>query len=336
MDTAGASLHFLRVHQIAVSPTIRPCYNRTMSKTLRRLLPAVVAFLLTVAALVPSAQTLPENGDESHYAWNAGYYGGKLSRLDFRREGGADPWTDPGWDPLSAWSLTQPMGTRYTYALALAVTGKRANAVALRQLRPREEQPDAAVPPDTLLVLRLTSVLCAALAFAAFAYLWRWRALLATALLLALPFVRADLALARAESQQLLGFALVALAWRSPWFPVACGLAASFKLTGLMFWPLLLWPAASGNWRRLPVLGPPLAALAVWTLTEPPAWYATPVLQLAFMLAHRGISFGAESGYSPILFGLYLPSRYLLLFAYLCAFAAVHPSGLRRLWRRAP
>jgi len=86
---------------------------------------AVAAFVVSTGALLPSALTLPQDGDEAQYGWSAAYFGGLVARLDFAR-GGSDPFTDPGWAPLSYWSLTQPMGTRFFYAIVLGVTGAEA------------------------------------------------------------------------------------------------------------------------------------------------------------------------------------------------------------------
>ena len=89
--------------------------------TRSRVLPALTAMVLTIAALWPSALALPQHGDERMYVWKAGYYGGRIARLDFSPAGDM-PYLDPGWDPLSFWAIEQPLGAHLIYALAMGLT----------------------------------------------------------------------------------------------------------------------------------------------------------------------------------------------------------------------
>src|ERR1051326_7300473 len=111
----------------------------------RRLVPAAAAFLITVAALIPSVLSLPQHGDENHYAWTAAYYGARLAHLDLRPDS-SDPVLDPGWAPFSLWALTQPMGARLIYAIALGLTGSPPPALPLALPDPSAHAAEIAVP----------------------------------------------------------------------------------------------------------------------------------------------------------------------------------------------
>lgn len=282
----------------------------------RPALPALVTILLTLGALLPNVWALPEHGDENQYAWSAAYFGGRVARLDF-----SPTWThtalDPAWHPQSYWALTQPMGTRYVYALALGLTGAQVSPqpywwptfgqtvppdlAALQMMR---------LPPATLHRLRLVSVLCASAGFALLALRWGWRGALAAALVLAVPSVRADLARAWAEGPLLLGFGICALTYGRRTFPLACALAALMKLTAIGVWPLLLWPRAVGRLRPSVALG---LAAGLWSLLSPPSWYDGGPLYLGVMLRYRMLDNAAQAaaGYEGT-GGLYFPTRYAL------------------------
>src|SRR5579884_3348482 len=85
----------------------------------------------------------------------------------------------------------------------------------------------------------------------------------------------------------------------------ALGLAASFKLTALGLWPLLFVPGAAGRGRR-PVVRGAISALAVWTLLDPPSWFAGGPAFLGVMLRVRMLNELAQNES----FGLYAPARY--------------------------
>jgi hypothetical protein len=108
----------------------------------------------------------------------------------------------------------------------------------------------------------------------------------ASVLFLMLPNVREDLSRAWAEGPLLLGFGICAFAYRSRWFGPACGVAATFKLTALGLWPLLLLRRAHGGARFGPTVGL-LAALLVWTILTPPAWYGYGPGYLVHMVVDR-------------------------------------------------
>jgi hypothetical protein len=163
---------------------------------------------------------------------------------------------------------------------------------------------------------------------------WRcgWIGVAAAALVLLIPAVRADLVRAWAEGPLLLGIGLVASALGRRGFGAACAVAATFKLTALIFWPLLLWPRWGGRRR-----GQFAACLALWTLLTPPAWFGGGPLYLVPMLVKRDMAYAAQSalagspGYEG-LGGWFLPTRYLWPFELLGAFAL--SAGFVWLWQR--
>jgi hypothetical protein len=263
---------------------------------------------------------LPQNGDENHYAWTAAYFGGKIARLDFRPEG-SDAILDPGWAPISLWALTQPMGSRLVYAVALGVTGSPPPALPLALADPSAHASEIAVPESTLLVLRLAAVLCAGMGFALFALRWGWRGA-APLLILAIPDARDDLARAWAEGPLVLGLGLCALAYGTRWFAAACGLAATFKLTALGLWPLVFWRGSLGHSRFAHVLGLAVAA-AVWCALTPPSWYAGGPLYLVAMLLDRQLENRYQAATMDSATGVFFPSRYLVPFEIGVVLAAV-------------
>jgi hypothetical protein len=285
----------------------------------RRLAPAAAAFVITVAALVPSVLSLPPHGDENHYAWTAAYYGTRLTHLDFRPDG-TDPVLDPGWAPFS-WPITQPMGARLIYAIALGVTGSPPPALPLALFDPSAHAAELAVPEATLLVLRFTAVLCAALGFGLFAVRWGWRGAVPL-VLLAVPDTRDDLARAWAEGPLLLGFGLCALAYGTRWFAAVCGLAATFKLTALGLWPLAFWRGSIGHSRLAHLLGLAVAA-AVWCALTPPSWYAGGPLYLTLMLIDRQLENSRQAATVTHSAAVFIPTRYLWPFEIVVVFGLV-------------
>jgi hypothetical protein len=303
-----------------------------VSKVLRsaRFRAGTAGFLLSLAALLPQAFNVaavperfllspdgdqagwtldgPLNGwspDEDEYGWSAAYYGSRAARLDLSPGAGG---SDPGWSPNTYWAVTQPMGTRFLFAAALGISGAEAPArrPALQQAAPREWLADTEtmLAPSTRLVLRIAAVVCAALGLALVAWRLSWWGLAAAGLFLALPNVRSDLALAWAEGPLLLGIGICIAGYGRRWFGAALGLAASFKLTALGLWPLLFAPGA-GHGRR-PVLRAAISALAVWTLLDPPSWFAGGPAFLGAMLRVRMLNELAQNES----FGLYAPARY--------------------------
>ncbi len=269
---------------------------------MKRWAPALAAFLLTVAALVQPALTLPQDGDEAQYAWTAAYYGGRLAELDFRPDG-EDAFTDPGWSPRDPWALTQPMGTRAVYAIALAASSLPAPALPFAWGNPALQGPDRLVPSETLPALRLVAVLFASVGLAMLAYRLGWPAVLAALLLLGMPNARDDLARAWAEGPLLFGLGLASLSYGTRWFAPTCGLAASFKLTALGLWPLA-FHHGFGKGRYSHILGLVLAA-ATWTAFEPPSWFAGGPSYLVPMPADRVSEFMWQSSIAPGSVGFY-------------------------------
>ncbi|HVC35223.1 MAG TPA: hypothetical protein VNL16_17045, partial [Chloroflexota bacterium] len=281
-----------------------------LTATFKAIAPALVAFLLALAALVPAALTVPVHEDERQYVWTGAYYFGKLTHLDFRTTG-SDSYTDPGWAPVDFWPLTQPMGTRFVFGTAMAVAGVPAPALPYSYGDAALQGPATEIPAETLPVVRLAAVLCAALGFALVAKRLGWRGTAAAALVLAMPFSREDLARAWAEGPLMLGLGLCTLAYGTRWFSPACGVAATFKLTALGLWPLALLKAANGG--RYGALGIPIAAV-VWSALTPSSWFLLGPVYLLPMLADRFVEYRSASQTYPGPFGIYFPTRYLVPF----------------------
>lgn len=273
----------------------------------KRLLFPAVAFLLTAAALLPSALSLPQHGDERLYIWKAAYYGNRLVRLDFSP--GADPYLDPGWDPQAFWAVEQPTGSHVIYFLALSLTASPTATLPYSYTDPDLQGPETAIPPSTLIVTRVAAVLCAAVGAALLTARFGWPALPALALFLAIPHVRDDLARAWAEGPLLLGFGLCAIAYGSRWFAPMCGVAAAFKLTALVTWPLAFW-RGWGSSRYAHVLGIVIAWLA-WSVASPTSWVGGGPLYLANLLVHRIVIYAGQSAAYGGPLGLFFPTRYL-------------------------
>lgn len=279
----------------------------------QRILPCLVAALMTLAALLPGIATVPQHGDEADYALIGAYYGARLARLDFSTVE-RNLQNDPGWSPRGIWALTQPMGTRLLYAAVLGATGLPAPTAQWDF--DNGPVPEAMLRQDSLIAMRLAAILCAALGLAAVAFRFRWRACAAIFLFLLIPHVRSDLTRGWAEGPLLLGCGLCVASFGTRWFAVACGLAATAKLTALGLWPLLLWPRATGGQRWASAVGL-LTASAVWTALTPPAWFAGGPIYLPVMIVARLASYADQStrvgmaGYEGV-GDFFLPTRYLL------------------------
>ncbi len=302
---------------------------------MKRLLPATVAFVLTVAVLVPSALSLPQHGDEAQYGWSAAYFGGKLAHLDFWPHG-SDLFTDPGWSPSSYWSRTQPMGARYTYALALGFTGEAAPALPYSYTDASLQGPEMLLAADTLIALRLWAIVLAAVGLALFAARLGWPALCAIALFLVIPDVRVDLSRAWAEGPLLFGLGLAAAAYGTRWLPLAAGVAATMKLTALPLW-LVAFHIGLGK-SRYAHFGAIAASALTWTVLTPPSWFAEGPL---FLLAMTDQRLHENSGQAAALGGsgaMFVASRYLWPFelAVLLSICVLAPRVWHRLRSSAP
>ncbi len=285
--------------------------------------PAILSATLALAILFPSSLTAPGNCAESQYVWSAAYFGSRLAHLDFSTEPGPDSMTDPSWNPATFWTLTQPMGTRFLYAAAMGLFQLPVPSLPYDWDQRDLPQSEAIVPPITLRALRALAILCAALGFALLALRFGWPTTLATALLLAIPHVRYDLVCAWAEGPLILGFGLCSLAYGTRKFALACALAASFKLTGLAMWPLMLVPGAFGAG-----IGPRWSLLApvVWSLLSPPSWFALGPVYLVIQVLDRSREYilatlhpGPAGNLGPG--GLYIATRYLWLLEWLLLLA---------------
>ncbi len=279
------------------------------SQRCQKWLPSLVTLVLSFSLLLPSAISLPQHGDESQYGWTAAYFTQRLLRLDFRPTG-TDLMVDPGWNPLSHWTLTQPMGTRFLYGLVVALGRLSTPERPYLWLDPPLPQPETQLPATTLLALRLTAILCAAIGLALLSYRFHWSGTVAALLFLVLPHVRDDLARAWAEGPLLLSLGLAALTFRSPWFGAVAGLAASFKLTGLILWPIAYLSRPGPSPR--PRIAALAAAIATWTLLTPPSWFFGGPVYLGAMIVDRLFENAGNARYAPTLTigGIYWPSQY--------------------------
>ncbi|HEY8531024.1 MAG TPA: hypothetical protein VIL08_02140 [Limnochorda sp.] len=82
-------------------------------------------------------------------------------------------------------------------------------------------------------------------------------------------------------------------------------------MTALALWPLMYWRGACGP-RAKPAHR--LMAFAVWTLTNPPAWFSLlGPLYLGVQIAYRIVAYWVQSQRiaDPAL-GIFLPTRYLV------------------------
>lgn len=270
--------------------------------TKTRAAPALLVFLATVLLVSPSVR-LWQHPDEAQYGWSAGYFGSLVAEGDFRRSGN-DLFTDPGWSPYSYWSTTTAMGSRYLYAITLGVTPAETPQTPYSYTEPRLQGPETLLDETTLVYLRWTAVLAAAIGLGLIAWRFRWSGAAAMLIVLAIPHVRADLGRAWAEGPLVLGFGLVAAAYGTRFFAPACGIAATFKLTALGLWPLAALKRANGGLTFARGL---LLTFSTFILLTPPAWIAPPV-QFGRMIEARlneyeGQSVGEHA---------FLPSRYFL------------------------
>jgi len=281
------------------------------SAPLAWLLSALASFVLTMGALMPVTATLPEHSDETQYAWTAAYFSGRASRLDVSVRNplppppSADSLIDPGWVPLSFWAICCPMAPRLVYGLALSTTGVSVPALPYHPAVPELRGTETVLPRHTLLVVRAAAVVCVGLGLAAVGARMGWRGVAASALFLAVPHVREDVARAWAEGPLVLALGLCVLSYGRGWFAAACGFAAACKLTALGLWPLLLWRPATG-WRPGIAV---VSAAGIRTALMPPAWrlYGPGYLVLmALFRVRENASLGGELG-GPL--GMYLPTR---------------------------
>lgn len=283
-----------------------------------------MAFALTLGFVLPGIVTVPQHGDEGHYALTAVYYGGKVARLDFSPVSRGI--YDPGWSPQSDWASTQADGTRFLFALVLGATGQPAPKKFF-DFSTAQQPRDTMLAPGALFALRLTAIMCAAAGFGLMALRLGWKSVVATGLVLLIPHVPPDLTRAWAEGPLILGAGLCVLAFGTRWFGVARGLATTVKLTALGFWPLLLFPRANGGGRWAPVLGICSAALT-WTLLTPQSWFARGPLYIVTMLTVRQKYYHVQTtllgkpGFEGVA-GIFLPTRYLIPFELAAAFGLV-------------
>lgn len=303
----------------------------------KRYIPAILILLISAVTLLPAAFTLPQHGDEAMYVWKAAYYGNRLLHLQFDFDR-ADDYSDPGFSPFSFWAMEQPFGSHLIFAAAMKISGTSGPSIPFKYLDPKFDETKNLIPASTLPVVRLAAVLCASVGLALIVSRWGWPALFACVLFLAIPHVRPDLSRAWAEGPLLLGFGLCAVLIDTKYLGVALGLTASFKLTGI-----LLWPVAGYVARKLPrrqILRRTLSCLLTWSVVNPLSWFAGGPFYILVLLSFRAGSFFWQTRNLPIELktGSFFPTRYfwpaelaLLLLVFVWALpACLHSLRSRR------
>jgi len=298
-------------------------------KARHRLPPAAAILLISLAALLPLIDVLPQNGDEAQYGWSAAYYWRRLRRLSFMATSGPDASLDPEWAPLTYWTVTQPMGARFLYGMAMSITGTSGPPRPYLYGRAEPQGADTYLSGDALRACRLTAVLCAALGLALFAARLGWPGAAAAVLFLLVPGMRPSLASAWAEGPLLLGFGLCAITYRTRWFPITAGITATFKLTALPLWALSWWHPIGHKYSRLMAIA---VTVITWSLFTPQSWFGGGPFYLVPMLAHRIISYVEQTAKYPNEHGIFWPTRYTWPFVLgLCLLITAQAP---RAWRR--
>ncbi len=244
------------------------------------------------------------------YVWKACYYANRISHLNFGFEG-TDDYSNPGFSPLSFWAMEQPFGSHIIYAIAMKLSHTSGPSAPYRWLDPAFNKPENLIPKDTLPVVRIAAVLCASVGLALIVFRFGWLAFCACVLFMFIPHVRSDLSKAWAEGPLLLGFGLCAALAGTRYLGCALGLTASFKLTGILLWPIAGYAARKLS-RSQRIKGA-VACLLTWSITNPLSWFAGGPIYLFVLLFFRIGSFFWQSQHLPIdlAAGLFLPSRYL-------------------------
>jgi|WetSurMetagenome_2_1015567.scaffolds.fasta_scaffold164913_1 hypothetical protein len=275
----------------------------------RRYIPSALIFLISLIALIPIALTQPQHGDEAMYIWKAAYYTNRISHLEFASQG-SDDYTDPGFSPLSFWAMEQPFGSHIIYAIAMKLSNTSAPSVPYKYLDPAFQKPENLIPASTLPVVRIVAVLCVSIGLGLIVYRFGWSALGACLLFIAIPHVRFDLSRAYAEGPLLLGFGLCAVLAGTRFYGSALGLTASFKLTGILLWPIAGY--ASRKLSRPKQIRGALACLLTWSITNPLSWFAGGPLYLFVLLFFRiaSLFWQSKNLHTDIIAGWFFPSRY--------------------------
>ena len=270
----------------------------------RRVVLAGAVSAIAIVVLLPIARSADQHPDEAQYGWSAAYFGSLAAHGDFSPTG-PDLFLDPGWNPYSYWSSTTGMGARFWFAGALAITGSDAPTLPYSYTSKKFQGPETLLSSSSLLVLRIAAILAAALGLGLMAWRLGMPAVFGISIFLALPNVRDDLARAWAEGPLMLGFGMMVASYGSRFFAVACAVAATFKLTAIGLWPLVILGRANGGirpWKAVAVL------LITWTVLTPQSWSILGLPDLSVMIAARANEF---SGQSDAAGGFFLPSRYL-------------------------
>lgn len=265
--------------------------------------PAVVAATIMLIVAGSGVFTTSQHPDEDVYVWASGYLVHQVATIDTKFEPDAEDWyPHPHWYPRSDWSLGMGTSTRILYGLGLVATpGTKSPELPYSWTLPAFQGPETAAAPGTLRVMRLIAVLCAALGIGLVARRFGWAAVLAAVVILAVPGGIATFSRAWAEGPLLLGFGLCAAAYGTRWFAPALGLAATFKLTALGLWPLVLLRRGRviGLWQGL------VAMVGVFVLLNPPSWVTGGPLYIVQLFNYRATAWDGQSSD-----GAFIPSRY--------------------------
>lgn len=302
-----------------------------------RLTLALLTGAVSLALLLPQINRWADFPDEDQYAWSGAYFLQRIGHSAF--DPGSGTFADPGWSSTTYWALTQPMGARYLYGLVLGVTGKAVPAQPYdypqRVLEPSEQyvgQEAARLDWDSRQAMRVTAAVSSALALGLIVLRLGWLGLYAVLAVLVAPQAGTNLVMGWAEGPLLLALALCVATYGRRGFGPMLAVAAAVKLTAVALWPLLLIPGCSGRGRWARLIGG-LTCLGLWTLLEPPSWFARPWfgplylwLMLRDRLAEHAMQTALNSG------SFFLSSRYALEGLFLCGIGAA--AGLRICWGR--
>ncbi len=307
-------------------PTPLPTRRKLTTLLTGRHFVAAITSIFFCVYLFPTVWSEPSFVDENFYSWSGHYYFSRLIRLDFQAVG-SDHKTDPGWDPNNAWSYEAPVGFRLVYGALMQVLSLAPPAEPFDWDNRLQPETLGFVPRETLVPLRLAALMASAVGLGALAYRFGRPGSYAAVLVFVAAVQPHDLTRVMAEPPLLLALGACVLSFGTPLFAVAAALAASCKLTALALWPLMTWPKAVGvkGWRLLVM---PFITAGLWTLLNPPSWFAGGPFYLLTMMRERQIGY-VEGSVTFASSKLYWPSWYGVPWAYLLAI--VIASALPRL-----
>lgn len=278
-------------------------YNKKVKALL-----SVAVFAFTVIFLLNEVSTTDQHGDEKMYVWKSGYYANRILSWNF--SSGTHEYLDPGFNPLTFWAWEQPFGSHFIYAITMGVTSSPYPEVPYSYVDPNYQSTETMIPQKTLLTTRSAASVCAAIGMSLITMRFGLEAILPVVVLVLIPSTRDSFSRAWAEGPLMLGFGLCAITFRSRWFPIALGIATSFKLTSLSLWPLLLVSGSCGKefqWRRSISI---IASLLVFSSMTPISWFYLGPLYIVVLILYRFFSWHQQSLTIPTFNGIFFPPRY--------------------------